>query len=330
VTAAGPPAAEAWLHGAALRVYGTAEHVRRLDPHLAPLRAPPAAGAPVFRLTVAAQQADPDPAGALLLAEGRLPEGPDARLFAARDGLLLVVPGRLSLRIAGAEGRMAVAPGGESLVGGSPGVIAIEAAAGLSGQALVHAAALTLPGRDEALLLAAPSGSGKTTAALALALGGFGLLSDDAAMLRPSPEGMTVWGLPRALKVHRATLGLLPALAPLLGEAWDAAGEQALPRRRLAGLLPLPEAVPAPLGAVLLVGPRRGAPGHELRPLPRAEALLRLAADNLGRGPAGLPETDRRRWAALSSAVAGARCLELRAGTDLDALPPAVLGGLGA
>jgi hypothetical protein len=330
VTAVGPPATQAWLHGAAIRVHGPPEHVRRLDRQLAPLRAPAVPGAPVFTLTIAPQEADPDPAGALPLAEGPLPEGPAARLFAAADGLLLVVPGRLSLRIAGTEGRMAVAPGGESLVGGSPGIVAIEAAAGLAGQALVHAAALTLPGRDEALLLAAPSGAGKTTAALALALGGFGLLSDDAAMLRPTPAGMTVWGLPRALKVHRATLRLLPALAPLLGEAWDAAGEQALPRERLAGLVPLPQPQPVPLGAVVVVGPRRGAPGHEVRPLPRAEALLRLAPDNLGRGPAGLPETDRRRWAALSSAVASARCLELRAGTDLDALPWAVLRGLGA
>jgi hypothetical protein len=329
--AAGAPiSAEAWLHGVVLRVVGAPEQARRLDPYLASLRAAPAPGAPVFTLTMAAQDSDPDPMGAQLLAEGPLPEGPQARLFSTGDGLLLMVPGRLSLRIARTEGRMGVAPGGERLIGGTPGIAAIEAAAGLAGQALVHAAALTLPGRDSALLLAAPSGAGKTTAALALALGGFGLLSDDAAMLRPTPEGVTVWGLPRGLKVHRATLGLLPALAPLLTGPWDAAGEQALPRARLGGLLPLPDISPVPVGAVVFVGPRRGVPGHELRPLPRAEVLLRLAADNLGRGPAGLPPTDRRRWAALSAAVASARCLELRAGTDLEALPAALLAGLGA
>lgn len=322
--------AEAWLHGAALRVVAAPEHAQRLDPYLAPLRGPVPAGAPVFTLTIAAQDADPDPQGALPLAEGPLPEGPEARLFSTADGLLLLVPGRLSLRVSGQAAHIGVVPGGESLIGGTPGIVAIEAAASLAGQALVHAAALTLPGRDSALLLAAPSGAGKTTSALALALGGFGLLTDDAAMLRPTPAGVTVWGLPRGLKVHRATLGLLPALAPLLGDVWDAAGEQPLPRARLAGLVPLPEASPVPVGAVVFVGSRRSAPGHELRPLPRAEVLLRLAADNLGRGPAGLPATERRRWAVLSAAVAGARCVELRAGTDLDALPAAVLAGIGA
>jgi hypothetical protein len=322
--------AEAWLHGAALRVVGAPEDVRRLDPYLAPLRAPVPDDAPLFTLTIAAQDGDPDPKGALPLAEGPLPEGPQARLFATSDGLLLVVPGRLSLRVSGREARIGVAQGGEPLIGGTPGIVVIEAAAGLSGQALVHAAALTLPGRDSALLLAAPSGAGKTTSALALALGGFGLLTDDAAMLRPTDGGVTVWGLPRGLKVHRATLGLLPALAPLLGEAWDAAGEQPLSRARLTGLVALPEPSPVPVGVVVFVGPRRGAPGHELRPLPRAEVLLRLAADNLGRGPAGVPETERRRWAVLSAAVAGARCVELRAGTDLDSLPAAVLAGIGA
>ncbi|MFN6953258.1 MAG: hypothetical protein ACK4PG_00535 [Acetobacteraceae bacterium] len=321
--------ADAWLHGAALRVLGAPGHARRLDPYLAPLRAPVAPDAPVFTLTIAAQDEDPDPRGALPLAEGPLPEGPEARLFTTADGLLLIVPGRLSLRLARGEGWIGVAPGGEALIGGTPGIVAIEAAAGLAGQALVHAAALTLPGRHSALLLAAPSGAGKTTAALALALGGFGLLTDDAAMLRPAPEGMTVWGLPRGLKVHRETLGLLPALAPALGGAWDAAGEQALPRARLAGIVPVPEASPVPVGAVVFVGQRRGAPGHEVRPLPRAELLLRLAADNLGRGPAGLPETERRRWTVLSAAVAAARCFELCAGTDLAALPAALLAETG-
>jgi hypothetical protein len=130
--------------------------------------------------------------------------------------------------------------------------------------------------------------------------------------------------------VHPATLGLLPALAPLLGEAWDAAGEQALPRARLAGLVALPEASSVPVGAVMFVGPRRGAPSHKLRPLPSAEMLLRLADDHLGRGHAGPPATERRRWAVLSAAVAGTRCVELRAGTGLASLPAAVLAGIGA
>jgi hypothetical protein len=286
-----------------------------------------AGGAPVFALDVVAQQADPEPGDAVLLASGPLPEAPglpDARLFDAAGGLLLVLPGRLSLRLAasGSAGVMGVAPGAEALVGGSAGLYAIEAAAALSGQALVHAGALSLPGHRHAILLAAPSGAGKTTTAMALALGGFGLLTDDAAMLRAEAGAATVWGLRRAVKLHRQSLALLPALAPIALVEWDAAGEQALTLPAIATLATVPPPRPLPVTAILLLGPRAGGGAHALRQLPRAEMLLRLAADNLGRGPRGLPGAERRRWAVLGAAAATARAFELTVGIDLQGLAP--------
>lgn len=324
---------DAWfgLFGASLRLIGSPGVHAGMAPHLAGLSVPGPRDGPVFTLTSHARHDVPAPADALLLADGPLPEGLPARLYQAAEGLLLVVPGRLSLHIAasGTGGSIGVAPGQEATLAGSPGILAVDAAAGLSGQALVHAAALSLPGEDAAVLLCAPSGAGKTSAALALALSGFGLLTDDSAMLSPGPGRPRVWGLPRAVKLHRATLALLPALAAVARDRWNAEDEQAVPRGRLATLLPLPSPRPMPLVAILSVGPRRGRPGHVVERLPRAELLLRLAADNLGRGPAGLPAAERRRWHALSSAVAAVPAFELRAGTDLASLAEALLPALG-
>src|SRR5690606_27351699 len=100
----------------------------------------------------------------------------------------------------------------------------------VTGQMLVHAAALRLPDADAALVLFAPSGAGKTTTSLALALQGFGLLTDDATVLSGGDRSTAacVWGLPRPPKVHRNTAELLPALGKLLGPKWNADGEQAL------------------------------------------------------------------------------------------------------
>lgn len=324
---------DAWfgLFGASLRLIGSPAVHAAMAPHLAGLSAPGPGDEPVFTLTAEPQHDFPAPADSLLLADGPLPEGLPARLYQAADGLLLLVPGRLSLHIAasGTGGRIGIAPGHEAVLSGSPGILALDAAAGLSGQALVHAAALSLPGEDAAVLLCAPSGAGKTSAALALALAGFGLLTDDSAMLSPGPGQPRVWGLPRAVKLHRATLELLPALATVADDRWNAEEEQAVPPGRLATLVPLPSPRPVPLVAILSVGPRRGRPGHVVERLPRADLLLRLAADNLGRGPAGLPAAERRRWHALSAAVAAVPAFELRAGTDLSALAGALLSALG-
>jgi len=216
-------------------------------------------------------------------------------------------------------------PGSEGLIGGTAGILAIEAAAGVSGQVLVHAASLVLPGRDAAIMVFARSGAGKTTAALALAVAGFGFLTDDAVFLAAGPPH-TVWGLPRPLKVHVRTARMLPAVGALLTGEWDAEGEQALSRVALASLAPVPPARPVPLAAIILLGAR--APAHRMAPAGRADILVRLAADNVSRGPRGVLAPEMQRFDATARAIAATKVYELNVGDDPASLPGVVLGAL--
>ena len=257
----------AWfdLNGTCLRIAARPEHLQPLLLYLAELRCPgPVAGAR-FDLSIGPQSFDPTPDGMALIFDGRLPEDVPCRLYEVGDTRLMIVPGRLSARFSLARGVMGVVAGSEWLIGMTAGILAIEAAAGLSVQTLVHAAALALPGRVDALMLFAPSGAGKTTTALALAAAGFGFLTDDAVFLcraaghavashmTPShmapnhiASGHAVWGLPRPLKVHRRTAILLPTVGALLTEVWDKNWEQGVSRRTLALIAPVPPPRPMP------------------------------------------------------------------------------------
>jgi hypothetical protein len=87
-----------------------------------------------------------------------------------------------------------------------------DRAIGLRGDLLhIHGAALAGPGRS--LLLPGRSGIGKTTLALALALDGMRLLSDDVVFLRP--ETWVPEAFPRAFHVHDDTLSQLRAMGLL-------------------------------------------------------------------------------------------------------------------
>ena len=86
---------------------------------------------------------------------------------------------------------------------------------GRAGQDVVHAASLSAD--DRAVLLAGPSGAGKTTTALALARSGMRLMADDASFvgrdgLAASSKTLAVWGLPRPCRVHKKTLAMMPWL----------------------------------------------------------------------------------------------------------------------
>lgn len=63
---------------------------------------------------------------------------------------------------------------------------------GLAGGALMHAASIA--GRDGALLVAGPSGMGKTTMSRATAALGAHVLSDERTIVRPRPDGSWVVG----------------------------------------------------------------------------------------------------------------------------------------
>ena len=227
--------------------------------------------------------------------------------------------------------RISIEPGSENLLGGTVGLVAIEAILTSAGQALVHAAALKLPEDERAFILFARSGAGKTTTALALALQGFGLLTDDATVLVQAPYEDRVrhliWGLPRALKVHKRTGDLLPCLAPILGEFWNAEGEQVVTQETLRSITDVCPPRPYPLAAVIILGARVAGP-HIVRKVEKPEILVSLADDNVRRSHHGVLGDQLVRFERMAAAIAATPTFELRVGTGLASLGKDILAAL--
>jgi hypothetical protein len=330
-------AVERWfdLNGALMRIDAPdAQLVAPLLPYLGPLGSAPQPGTAHFHVTLAWEAPQAAPAAARLINDGPLPEGTPHRSFHDGDTRWLVVPDRLSLRfsIARRTARLQVAPGAEALVGGSPGIVLVEAALGAGQHMLVHAAALRLPRREAAVCLLAPSGTGKTTTSLALALQGFGLMADDATVLT-APGGASgterrAWGLPRPIKVHRRTAELLPEIGQLLGPAWNADGEQALSGAALNSVIDVLPPRPLPLAAFIVLGPRVDGE-HRVRRIAKADLLVRFAGDNVSGSPYGVLEDDLARYQGIARAVAVTPAFELNVGSDLDTLSACILAALG-
>ncbi len=127
------------------------------------------------------------------------------------------------------------------------------------GLTTIHAAAVATAGGI--LVLAGASGQGKSTLALGLAHRGFGLLSDELAIV--DRDG-TVLPYPRSVHVRPATLDLIPALEFLadrprltLGGGSEWALTPAELRDRWGGTTP----ATGPLAAILLL---EGAPGTSM------------------------------------------------------------------
>ena len=202
---------------------------------------------------------------------------------------------------------------------GSPMMTVIDAALVAAGQQMVHAASLIDERSGKAILFCVPSGGGKTTTSLALAHGGFKLMTDDASILVPKKNGFDVWGMPRALKVHVKTADLLPWVGPL-EDKWDENGEQGVKISDLAGRISVAEPGPVELGAIVLIGPRSPS-GHTVTPVAKPEILVALAHDNVAWRQAGMTPKALRAFAVFSRAVAGVPTFKLSAGTDLAILP---------
>lgn len=279
------------------------------------------AGPPSFRLHLGHGEPPVPAAAAVLAYEGPVePEG-FCRLFHGGGETLLVFPDLGSLQVRHDARAATLRVCGGAMIGASLGIAALAAAAHAGDQSLLHAAALTPPGRDDMVLIHAPSGAGKTTTALALLAGGYGLASDDAAFLGWRP-GCTAYGLPRDLKVHHRSAAMLPWTKDLLVGEWNAEGERRLPRARLAGVARLEAPRPRPVAGLFRLV--RGDGASTVAPLGQAEMLASLAADNVRTGRQGLLPIDRHRLAQLARLVREVPLYELRVGGDLDRLPELV------
>lgn len=289
----------------------------------------PAVSIPEFRLTVREGTPEAVPVGAATIYRGPV-FGEGACHFAKADGRhYLQVAGRVALVLErdGRQAFMTVASGHEERAGMAAGIFALQAAINATGQFLLHAAGVTMPGSDDLAVIFGHSGAGKTTTTLSLCDAGFGLCSDDTMIFRATAQGTTAWGLPRNLKVHRNTAAMLDWVAPLLSGEWNDENERPLRQVDLKGRIRF-----TPSGRQRVAGlfklERSGGTQSSVSEMGAADALAALAADNMRLGAPGLMAGEAKQFSALAGLVRCVPVFRLRAGTDLATIAPALMAAL--
>ena len=293
------------------------------DGMMADLRTDSAAE-PAFRIVMEEETPTAAPPGSSLVYQGPIFAEGDCIYSLCGNATHFAYPGELSVLIESDKriARISVAPGHARRAGQNGGMVAIEAAVDSTGQQVLHAAGLVLPGRDDIVLVHAPSGTGKTTTSLALATTGFALSSDDAMVLRVDGAKASAWGFPRDVKIHRNTAAMLPSVGALLGPKWDDNGEQPAKLSMLAQVVNIATPRPRPVVGIFHLVRHAGSPAS-IRKLSGAEALVTLASDNVRTGQTGLIPLQQRRYLALARLVSMVPAFEINVGAD-----PAEVGAL--
>jgi hypothetical protein len=253
--------------------------------------------------------------------QGEMPDGrfgtvfetEDRAVLRVEDGVVVTVDHRKRTALA------LVRPGSHDMFFSSPIMFILDAALTASGQQFVHAACLMQKDTGSGVLICVPSGGGKTTTSLALCRDGFALMTDDTSVLVPGADGPKVWGLPRALKVHRKTAELLPWVGPL-ADAWDSNDEQAVPLASIDDRIAVMTPKPTRLAAIFLLGPR-SAQGHVVSRLSKADMLVAIAHDNVPWRASGMTPKALRSFAVMAETVADVPAFLISAGEELATLP---------
>ncbi len=309
------------FHGARLRVRGAGDFWKAPFLKAFPEFATDAnAAGETFLLTIEATDTPGVTHDMPLTYHGRMADGQTGKIFESDSGSFIKTADGDTVVIdhAAKTAHARLRDGGKHFFG-SPMMTVVDAAIAASGQQLVHAASLVDARSGKAILFCVPSGGGKTTTSLALAHGGFQLMTDDASVLTPTPEGFLVWGMPRALKVHFKTAELLPWVGPL-EDKWDENGEQAVKASTLEDRIGIASGEPVELGAIVMIGPR-SASGHNVGPASKPEILVALAHDNVAWRQAGMTPKALRAYSVFSRAVSSVPAFKLSAGTELASLP---------
>ena len=247
--------------------------------------------------------------------DGEVPLDGHCRMIDAGSVFHLVFPGQQTVSIHDGEARAEIRLHPDCKIKWTLLMMVLDAALDADGQHMLHTAGLTLPGNDGLVLIHAPSGTGKSTTSLALASRGFGLCSDDVMILNATAQGITAWGMPRRVKVHRNTAAMLPFVAPCLGEKWDAEGEQSVSLDRLGEIIRVEDVRARPVAALLHLV-RSADTETRLLPMARTDAMVALATDNVRTGMTGLLSLQKRRMATIAALVKAVPTFALEVGSS--------------
>ena len=309
------------LHG--LTVAVAAAFLQRL---LAPLGCEPPATCD-WTVTVTTAETIATPKGESGNTEVRLTDGLNAVAVRDDDRYGLAVPGRYAMtcRRSTRTVEIRVVSGKEQDLSGSAAMWMLHWVLTASKRHMVHGAMLVDAKTERSIVLFAPSGTGKTTTALALARAGLLLAGDDALVLDADRNGRGLWAVPRRIKVSRKTAELLPWLGSALTDNW-VDDEQSL------GLDTLPPLVsPAPpsrrwaAGLVVVLLQPNGT-GHAATPITKPEALATICHDNVRATSGGVDADNAATLAALAGLIATTQVIALSVGPEPDTLSPGDLG----
>jgi hypothetical protein len=220
--------------------------------------------------------------------------------------------------------RIEVILGRERALGGTAVFWLLDDVLAAHGRHMLHGACLVDRRSEQAFALFAPSGTGKTTTALALARSGLGLAGDDALVLKNEPGASYLWGIPRYSKIHRKTVDLLPWLRPHV-PVTDAE-EQTVALDALSPVIDIGGVSPRRAAAAIILR-KPNATGHQVAPLSKAEALSLIVADNIRRLPAGVDAAGQSTFAAVARFVAQTPAVALSAGPDPSTLTADLIRG---
>lgn len=314
------------LNGITLAVAAAEERPAAfLDPILAPLRCATPSGCDWVVSLSPSATIEPPTSGHRIF-EGPLPEGLPSIMVKDGDERILVVPGHFDMRFRRAVRTTEIrfVPGKEGGLGGTAAFWMLDDLLAAYGRHLLHGALLVDPATDRSIVLFAPSGTGKSTSALALARIGFCLAGDDALVLDTSEDEPSVWAIPRKIKVHRQTAALLPWLGPILTDTWTN-DEQPFELGALSGVVALstPKRRRAELVIALMPPNERG---HAVTRIAKPEALAVIACDNLRIAPNGVDTDDTAALSALARLIATTPVIALSVGPDPASLSRELIG----
>ncbi len=303
------------LHGCTLGILSENPAVAAfLDPILAPLTCAPAACDWTISLVPVDTVGIPEDGSRLF--EGPLPEGLPAVIIHHENRRSLIVGDHfaISLCLTARSVELRYVNGRSEAMGGTAAFWMLGDILAAQSQHLLHGAAVVDPASEAVIALFAPSGTGKTTTALALARSGLHLATDDALVLSVRENVSLIWGIPRRLKVSQKTASMQPWLAPCLKESWTN-GEQAIDRDALASLVTLARPVPRRVGRVIVLMPPNDR-DHLLTPMAKPDALTRIAHDNFRIAPGGVGPDKAAAFAALSTLIATTPVVALSPGPE--------------